>query len=585
MRISFLLLMVCFQQLLAQQPTTFRVHSHNDYEQNVPFWKALSAGASSIEADVFLKNDTLFVTHDPKEIHKGNYLQKLYLDPLTKAVQMGYAAQEPLQILIDFKSAAHPTLDRLVTVLKEYPQLTSNKNIQFVISGNRPEASEYQHYPSFIWFDHQSFDGLDAPGALDKVAMISLGFGGISQWNGLGRLTAADLAKVQEPINKAHAFHKPFRYWGTPDTKTAWMAFENMGVDFVNTDHPFECYIFLSTLKQRTVVNPNKSPVYRPTYASDGKKAKIENVILLIGDGNGLSQISAGALANEGELSLTQFKTLGLVKTQSADDFCTDSAAGATAMATGVRTNNRAIGTDIAGKPLKNITEILAGRGYVTALITTDAIYGATPSAFYGHRSERSDMAGLLQDLGKSKVNLFMATGDASEVETVGLPMAKNVAEIAKSRAQQLAYIGKDPELSEWAQSGLMYLKNQKKPFFVMIEGAHIDSNGHRNNVAGIVEEELDFDRAVAEALKFADADGHTLVVVTADHETSGFSLTQGNMAAHEVVGDFNTTDHTATMVPLFAYGPQSTHFGGVYDNTAIFSKIMELLGASVNGN
>src|SRR5690606_289654 len=98
------------------------------------------------------------------------------------------------------------------------------------------------------------------------------------------------------------------------------------------------------------------------------------------------------------------------------------------------------------------------------------------------------------------------------------------------------------------------------------------------NQTAGIVSEGIDFDRAVTEAIKFADASQNTLVIVTADHETSGFSIPQGNLDKGIIEGDFTTYDHTAAMVPIFAYGPYSQAFQGVYENSEVFDKIMEVL-------
>ena len=106
----------------------------------------------------------------------------------------------------------------------------------------------------------------------------------------------------------------------------------HLGLDFINTDQPFVCNHYLKTLSHREYKNQTLSEVYRPTFSSDGKKGKVENIILLIGDGNGLAQISATALANNGALSLTQLKSIGFMKTQSSDDFTTDSAAAGTAI-------------------------------------------------------------------------------------------------------------------------------------------------------------------------------------------------------------------------------------------------------------
>jgi len=111
-----------------------------------------------------------------------------------------------------------------------------------------------------------------------------------------------------------------------------------------------------------------------------------------------------------------------------------------------------------------------------------------------------------------------------------------------------------------------------------MIEAAQIDSNGHANNTSGIVQEMLDFDQTIAEVLKFADKTKNTLVVITADHETSGFGIISGNLNKGELHGEFLTTNHTGIMVPVFAYGPQAEKFRGAYENTEIFHKILAAL-------
>jgi alkaline phosphatase len=141
---------------------------------------------------------------------------------------------------------------------------------------------------------------------------------------------------------------------------------------------------------------------------------------------------------------------------------------------------------------------------------------------------------------------------------------------------------GRGNVLAEVTRQGLEFLNSKNKPFFLMVEGAKIDSYGHANNVAGIVSEGIDFDRAITEAVKFADTTGNTLVIVTADHETSGFSIPQGNLETNMIEGDFTTDDHTATMVPIFAYGPHSQEFQGVYENSEVFGKILKLLNLPV---
>jgi alkaline phosphatase len=128
-------------------------------------------------------------------------------------------------------------------------------------------------------------------------------------------------------------------------------------------------------------------------------------------------------------------------------------------------------------------------------------------------------------------------------------------------------------------QASLKLLSQDPDGFFLMIEGSQIDWGGHENNTRYIVEEILDFDRAVGLVLDFAINNPGTLVIVTADHETGGFSIVDVDRSSCKVGGAFTTGDHTGVMVPVYAFGPQSNLFSGTYDNTDIFFKMKNALG------
>jgi alkaline phosphatase len=569
-----------------------KIHSHNDYNQIIPFWDAYSNGATSIEADIFLKDNNLYVSHDQANISTSRTIEALYLKPLETALKMKYKKEQQLFLLIDIKTDAEATLTKLISILNNYKTITADQNIKIIISGNRPNPDTYAKYPSFIFFDFQELGKSLSKENWEKVATVSLDFKKYSKWNGLGRLTKEDYNNVNSIISQAKKTNKPFRFWGAPDTKTAWKAFLELGVDIINTDKPYNCVQYLESLPKRLVTASNFSKVYIPTYKTDQKELPVKNVILLIGDGNGLSQISSAVLANSGALSVTQLKSIGFLKTQSADDFITDSAAAGTALATGEKTNNRAIGTDSLRKPIPNILEILQKRKFSTGVITTDEITGATPASFYAHTQERSDTEGISKDLINSKLNLFVGGGASTfensaldskfkllasvkdlqtvNKDTVGVFIAPNrVPSVLEGRGDLLA---------EATKYSLEFLNKKNKPFFLMVEGAQIDSFGHVNNAAGIVSETIDFDTAITQALIFADKNEGTLVIITADHETSGFAIPQGNLKKHKIEGDFITNDHTATMVPIFSYGPHSQDFQGVYENNEVFNKILSLL-------
>jgi len=241
----FLFLVLMVNSLMGQDIAAPRIHSHNDYLQNVPFWKAYAAGASSIEADVFLVRDSLFVAHTEEEIDTRRSLERLYFDPLQEVIALGFDLPEKLQLLIDIKSEPYTTLDAIIKNLVKYPSIYKNDGITITISGNRPNPTEYPNYPDYISFDHQSLDPVENPSILEKIALVSLSFRNFSDWNGMGRLTAEDFAKVSATIKKAHESGKPFRFWATPDSKTAWKVFADLGVDYINTDLPFECVAYI----------------------------------------------------------------------------------------------------------------------------------------------------------------------------------------------------------------------------------------------------------------------------------------------------------------------------------------------------
>lgn len=567
---------------------TVKVHSHNDYEQKVPFWYALGSGVSSIEADVFLVNNQLYVSHEEKDIQKSRTFENLYLEPINKALEMNMIHQGFLQILIDCKTDAKTTLDQIVRSIQKYPRITAQNKVKFVISGNQPKLEEYTSYPDFIFFDYQKLENLTTD-QWKKVALVSLSFPQYSKWNGKGGLTEDDLPKVTEVIKKAKSFRKPFRFWAIPDGKTSWEFFAHNGVDFINTDHPKECVEYINSLEKRTFKNNVFSEVYQPKFAYLKKNVPVKNVILLIGDGNGLSQISSSVLANKGQLTLTQLKNIGLIKTTSTDNFTTDSAAGATAFATGKKTKNRCIGVDSDGELIPNMTEILSEKGFSTGIITTDEIVGATPSAFYAHQKDRGMEKEIAQDLTQSKLTFFAAGGKSKVSGLSHFETANNAEEVGKSKADNLAFYlsengvpqvlkGRGNLLAETVENGLKFLKSKKKPFFMMVEGAQIDSGGHSNNVGTIVTEGIDFDRAITKAIQFADQNLGTLVVITADHETGGFSIPHGDMKTSTIEGDFTTDDHSATLIPVFSYGSGSENFTGVYENNEIFHKILKSL-------
>lgn len=238
-----ILIVLCFfhtHLLCAQVVTQVRVHSHNDYRQSDPFWGAYRAGAYSIEVDIFLKRDTLFVAHEEADIVAGTKdLKGLYLEPLKECYEKD--GLRPVQLLIDIKSPAEETLLKLIQLLDLYRAMVRSGTISWVISGNRPEPKAYGDYPDYLLFDYQSLDDVQRPDIWERVALISLPFYRYASWPGTGELPMTERRAIAKLIDRAHIFGKPFRFWATPDTELAWKTLAEMGVDLINTDTPAAC--------------------------------------------------------------------------------------------------------------------------------------------------------------------------------------------------------------------------------------------------------------------------------------------------------------------------------------------------------
>lgn len=248
--LSLFLLFTVFG-LNAQDVRKSQLHSHNDYLQTVPFWTAFSAGATSIEVDVILKEGKLMVAHEPETIDPRRTIGSLYLDPISGGLKSGVIPSIDFHLLVDLKTAAHPALDVLLETMKPYEAFLYGKanpgGLKLIISGNRPDPEEYRNYPDWIFFDFQSKElTTDLP--WEKIGMVSLSFRQFSVWNGKGRMVENERQAVQNFIDLVHSFDKPARLWASPDSKSAWKAFYEMGMDYINTDLPIEARNYLNTL-------------------------------------------------------------------------------------------------------------------------------------------------------------------------------------------------------------------------------------------------------------------------------------------------------------------------------------------------
>lgn len=630
------LALTCCGAAAAQPPVL--IHSHNDYAQRVPFFQAYAQQVSSIEADVFLHDGQLLVGHDVEDLRADMTFEALYVEPIvTLFARNGGRAfrdsDQTLQLMVELKSETDPTLRAVAALLGRWPEVfdpeVNPAAVRVAVTGRVPAPEAFDRYPRFLGFDG-AWDADYTPEQLERIALISTNFRDFSQWNGKGTIIPAEKERLEQVIDRAHEQGKPVRFWNAPEGTTVYYTFYDMGIDYINTDKPEVCAAFFADFgnknfrigERRTAssgVTGTKRldrttrdfrgfqndklqlsegiDTYRPTHRNDGGKGRIRNVIFLIGDGMGLSQITAAAYANCG-LTLMNFNYIGLQRNNALGAFTTDSAAGGSALATGERHANRHISMTEQGEAVPSLSDWFRGKGLPVGVVTLGNAVDATPTAFYGHSVERDNADELTRCLLDMPVDLLCGSGirqfteRGDGIDLIGelsksYRFVRSIDEINAAEGRVVCIDERMDEAAEESNLGLLaeatraaidkLQERGDKGFFLMVEGAKIDYAGHSCCLPGSVIEMLSFDLAVAEALKFADENGQTLVVVTADHETGGLVLLDGDEQSGRIMGVYTTDDHTPAMLPVFAYGPGADRFCGTYLNTEIARRIREL--------
>jgi len=341
--------------------------------------------------------------------------------------------------------------------------------------------------------------------------------------------------------------------------------------------------------------NLNHSPV--------GQKAK--NVILLVGDGMGVAHITAGMYQSGKKLNLERINTIGLSKTHAANSLITDSASGATAFSAGIKTYNGAIGVDMNKKPVETIIETLQKENLKTGLVATSTIVHATPASFAAHNESRRNYEEIALDMSDSRVDVMIGGGRKffstrkdgknllNTMKKDGYEVSTDVFKLSSEFGKKLICLpfdddppsllkGRSPNYLRTASlKAIERLDYQNEAgFFLMVESSQIDWGGHANDAEYLISEMIEFDSVIGDILDYAEEDGNTLVVITADHECGGFTINQPSTMG-DVKGAFTTDYHTASMVPVFAFGPGSEQFSGIYNNNDIYFKMLSALGYS----
>jgi alkaline phosphatase len=344
---------------------------------------------------------------------------------------------------------------------------------------------------------------------------------------------------------------------------------------------------------------------------------RVRNVILCIGDGMGLGQVSLArlrAVGPEGKLHMERLPVSGLVRTHSANRLITDSAASGTAISSSIKTKNGMIGMAPDGTTYRTILEAAQAQGMATGLVVTCAITHATPATFAAHVKSRKMETRIAEQLIANRVNVLLGGGREfflprsdpnssrkdgrdliAEARDAGYAYIETAAELRAVRApyllglfqvEALTTIAPEPPLSLLTKKAIGALRNaepsstgRRNGFFLMVEGSQIDWACHNNDADSCVRQTLLFDQAVKAAVDFALRDGRTLVLVTADHETGGLTIPTSKGDERDVEPAWSTGGHTGSPVPIYALGPNAERFAGVYDNTEIARRLAELLG------
>lgn len=351
------------------------------------------------------------------------------------------------------------------------------------------------------------------------------------------------------------------------------------------------------TDKVQTYVMENPYPVEKIVPPTG---TKVKNVILMIGDGMSLMHVYSAWTANRGKLYLENCEVTGLSKTYCANKLVTDSGAGGTAMAIGQKTNYHSVGVDVNGNPQPSLIKLAKQKGMSAGVAVTCRLWDATPADFCCHNTDRDNEDEIIADYVNCEADYVVGGGAKKfenrkdgrnifkELEQKGYQVARSWEECKNLKSGKI-FAATDSvdtplpaergdRLAQSSLKGIELLNQNPNGFFMMIEGSQLDDYGHFNDLDLLMQETHDFDRTVGKILEWAAKDGETLVVVTADHETGGLTLIDGDKDKGEIKCKFSTTGHSGVMVPVYAFGPGAELFTGIYENTDIFHKIKSLL-------
>lgn len=328
--------------------------------------------------------------------------------------------------------------------------------------------------------------------------------------------------------------------------------------------------------------------------------AEIRNIIFMIGDGMGLEQVSCAWVLNKGKLNLDNMAVVGVSRTYCTDELITDSGAGGTALASGVKTACNHVGTAADTTDLYSILVKASALGKKTGIAVTCHFADATPCDFACHNEYRYNQEDLIADYLDCGVDYLSGGGTdwfttrrtdgrniIEELAAKGYNIALTEEELMKAPLPAFGILSPDnlPVAKERGDlfrhsvaRGLELLSQSENGFVMMLEGSCIDDWLHGNDIGKAMEELLDFDRTLGDVLEWAEKDGHTLVVLTADHSTGCLTLQDGNLEEGTIGVHFASEGHNGIAVPFYAWGPGSRKFTGIHENAEYGQMVIDLL-------
>ncbi|MCP3960480.1 MAG: alkaline phosphatase [bacterium] len=359
-----------------------------------------------------------------------------------------------------------------------------------------------------------------------------------------------------------------------------------------------------------TVIRTSRDPVeLPPSVASTARSLgpmedRPKNIIIFVTDGLGFAHLSLARAVGpgiRGEATWDRFQAYGWHQAHPVQGLLTDSAASATALATGRETRYGALGIGPDGESLVSLFELAHGKGHRLGVVTDSYVWDATPAAFVAESESRENAGHILEQLARSELEVLF--GELEDVGEDEVPEWEPTIELLQTRfvlldetlrgppgsepptpvaaifeEDAIGDLESKPTLPEMVAEALARLSSDERPFLMLLESEEPDSASHDNDLDRLLRGMKAIEAALSEVLDFSRVDGQTLVILVSDHETGGLALTISDNTNRNLKALWASKDHTGTVVPVMAYGPGAEHFAGTHTTAQLGQLLAQLL-------